>query len=222
MIRKGERHTMNPLDTLIKQHVAPVMKAAGFTKKGRTFRLVAPHGDHLLMEVRREAVDPGREVFDVTFTVVPLSHWEFVNRQYADPPQPDASGALATCPVMPPAEVAHEPDEEMPFRSRWAFVEPDTRDLCGRELARGLTEESIPAMVRLLDRRTLLEETRVNPNGELVRLRGRPMTEIFLRVDDDPVADVTALVDKAEAEGVFAPFVVWARERLARRAAQEH
>jgi hypothetical protein len=33
---------------------------------------------------------------------------------------------------------------------------------------------------------------------------------------------VTALVDKAEAEGVFAPFFAWARERLARRAAQEH
>lgn len=186
---------MNPLDTLIKQHVTPVMKAAGFTKKGRTFRLVA---------------------------LVPLSHWEFVNRQYAEPPQPDASGALATCPVMPPAEVAHEPDEEMPFRSRWAFVEPATRDLCGRELARVLTEESIPNMVRLLDRGTLLEETRVNPNGELVRLRGRPMTEILLRIDDDPVADVTALVDKAEAEGVFPPFAAWARERLARRAAREH
>jgi hypothetical protein len=212
---------MNPLNTLIRQHVAPVMKAAGFTRKGRTFRLAAPHGDHVIVEIDADAVDPDTYAFWVNFWMVPLPHWEFAYRQYAEPARPDASGALATCPVVPPAEVAHQPDEEGYFRNRWAFTEPDTRDLCGRELARLLTEESIPTMVRLLDRRTLLEETRVNPNGELLRLRGWPMTEIFLRIDDDPVADVTALVDKADTEEVFDPFVAWARERLARRAAQE-
>ncbi|MGW1540887.1 hypothetical protein ACWCPM_11705 [Streptomyces sp. NPDC002309] len=110
---------MNPLDTLVREHVAPVMKTAGFSKKGRTFRLAAGNGDHLFLQFDTHAVDPGRHVFDVTFSVVPLPYWEFVKRQHVDPPAPDASGALATCPVIPPAEVAHEPDEEMPFRSRW-------------------------------------------------------------------------------------------------------
>ncbi|MCG7205849.1 hypothetical protein [Streptomyces arenae] len=212
---------MNPLDTLIKQHVAPVMKAAGFTRKGRTFRLAAGTGDHLFLQFDTHAVDPGRHVFDVTFSVVPLPYWEFVKRDDVDPPAPDASGALATCPVIPPAAVAHEPDEEMPFRSRWAFTEPRTRDLCGSELARVLVEEDLPRMTRLLDRRTLLEETRTNPNGELVRLWGAAQSEIVLRIDDEPAEDVAALVDKAEADGVAPVLVVWARQRLWRRTAGE-
>ncbi|MFD5626945.1 MULTISPECIES: DUF4304 domain-containing protein [unclassified Streptomyces] len=49
---------MNPLDTLVREHVVPVMKAAGFAKKGRTFRLAAPNGDHLFMQ--RSAAGRGR------------------------------------------------------------------------------------------------------------------------------------------------------------------
>lgn len=96
--------------------------------------------------------------------MVPLPYWEFVHRQSIEPPTPNASGALATCPVVPPAEMAHQPEEEGYFHNRWAFTEPGTLDMCGRELARALTEEAIPRMVHLLDRATLLEETRINPN----------------------------------------------------------
>jgi hypothetical protein len=42
-----------------------------------------------------------------------------------------------------------------------------------------------------------------------------------LRVDDDPVADVAALLDKADSERdeFYQPFMDWVREGLARRAA---
>jgi hypothetical protein len=149
--------------------------------------------------------------------MVPLPSWEFAYRSHAGAGTPNASGALATCKVIPPDAAAHQPDEEGYFRSRWAFAEPDTRDLCGRELARVLTEEAVPWMVRLLDRRTLLAETRTNPNGELVRLGDATRSEILLRIDDDPVAEVSTLVDKAEAEGAFPPLIAWSRTRLARR-----
>ncbi|MFF2847375.1 hypothetical protein ACFVT5_13665 [Streptomyces sp. NPDC058001] len=212
---------MNPLDTLIREHVVPVMKAAGFAKKGRIFRRSAPNGDHAFLHIDADAVDPERFVFEASFWMVPLSSWEFAYRNHAGAGTPNASGALAACKVIPPEAAAHQPDEEGYFRSRWAFVEPDTRDLCGRELARVLTEEAVPWMVRLLDRKTLLAETRTNPNGELVRLDDATTSEILLRIDDDPVAEVTALVDKAEADGVFPPLVAWSRTRLARRTAQE-
>ncbi|MFD0304090.1 hypothetical protein [Streptomyces sp. NPDC127119] len=209
---------MNPLDTLIKQYVVPVAKAAGFTKKGRVFRLVSAHGDHLLMHFDTHEVDPEKCVFDVTFWIVPLPHWEFLRRQDVAPSEPRAGGALATYPVVPPAVVAHEPEEEMPFRSRWAFSEPGTRDVCGRELARVLVEEAFPRVTRLLDRKTFLKETRVNPNGELVLLRGAAQSEIMLRIDDDPIAEVIALVDKAEEDGLSPSVVTWARQRLKQRA----
>ncbi|WP_181804024.1 DUF4304 domain-containing protein [Streptomyces shenzhenensis] len=212
---------MNPLDTLIKQHVVPVMKAAGFTKKGRIFRRAAPNGDHVFLHIDANLVDPDKFVFEVSFWMVPLPNWEFAYRNLPKTLTPNASGALATCKVIPPDVAAHQPEEEGYFRSRWAFAEPDTRDLCGRELARVLAEDAVPWMVRLLDRRTLLAETRTNPNGELVRLGNDTTSEILLRIDDDPIGDVSALVDKAEADGAFPPFVDWARIRLARRAAEE-
>ncbi|MFD6289083.1 hypothetical protein [Streptomyces sp. NPDC060205] len=212
---------MNPLDILIKQQVVPVAKAVGFTKKGRVFRLAAANGDHLLMHFDTHKVDPKKYVFDVTFWIVPLPHWEFLRRQEVVPSEPHAGGALATYPVVPPAVVAHEPEDEMPFRSRWAFSEPKTRDICGRELARVLAEEAFPRVIRLLDRRTFLEETRVNPNGELVRLGGATQSEIMLRIDDDPIAELTALLDRAEEDGLSASVVMWARQRLRRRAIQE-
>jgi hypothetical protein len=49
---------VNPLDTLIREHAAPVMKAAGFTKKGRIFRRAAPNGDHAFLHIDADAVDP--------------------------------------------------------------------------------------------------------------------------------------------------------------------
>ncbi|MFC8519079.1 hypothetical protein [Streptomyces sp. NPDC057257] len=212
---------MNPLDTLIREYVVPVMKAAGFAKKGRSFRLTAPHGDTAVVLVDADAVDPEKYVFDVSAWMVPLPYWEFLHREFTKTSVPNASGALATFPVVPPRGVAHQPDDDGHFRNRWAFAEPDTRDVCGRELARVLTEDAIPRMVRLLDRRTLLEETRTNPNDGLVRLKDEVISRIVLRVDDDPVGDLTALIDKAEADGLFPPFATWARERLARRTAKE-
>ncbi|MFF1838008.1 DUF4304 domain-containing protein [Streptomyces sp. NPDC058231] len=40
---------MTPLDLLVKQHVAPVRKAVGFKKSGRTFRLIASNGDQAIL-----------------------------------------------------------------------------------------------------------------------------------------------------------------------------
>ncbi|MET7743250.1 hypothetical protein [Streptomyces sp. NPDC005385] len=211
---------MNPLDTLIREHVVPVMTAAGFAKKGRIFRLAVPNGDHAFLHIDADPVDPAQVVFEVSFWMVLVPSWEFAYRDNPMTGAPDASGALATCKVVPPAVAAHQPDEEGFFRTRWAFAEPDTRDASGRELARILADKTVPRMVRLLDRGTLLEETRTNPNDGLVRLRGALMTEFLLRIDDAPVPDVTALVDKAEAEDEWArPFAAWARARLAHRVA---
>ncbi|MGI5254828.1 hypothetical protein [Actinacidiphila glaucinigra] len=68
---------MNPLDTLIRQHVVPVMKAAGFAKRGRIFRRAAPNGDHAFLHIDADAVDPEKFVFEVSFWMVPLPCWEF-------------------------------------------------------------------------------------------------------------------------------------------------
>ncbi|MEU1697903.1 hypothetical protein [Streptomyces pseudogriseolus] len=207
---------MDRLDGFIKKHVASPMRASGFSKKGRVFRFANLRNDHLFMELERHSVDPEKCVFDVHFWIVPLSHWEFVNRQYVKSPAPDISGALVTFSVIPPTRFAYEPEDDGPFRSRWAFADPQ-EDSCGEELARRLEYTFIPQMMRLLDREALLREILPNPNGELVRLRNAVTSEIMLRIDDAPIESVQALVDKAEMGGEFLPLIQWARQRLARR-----
>jgi hypothetical protein len=120
---------MNPLDILVREHVVPVMKAAGFAKRGRIFRRAAPNGDHAFLHVDADPVDPAKTVFEVSFWMVPLPSWEFAYRDHPRALAPDASGALATGKVIPPDVAAHQPDGEGYFRSRWAFVDPGTRDL---------------------------------------------------------------------------------------------
>ncbi|MEU9341670.1 hypothetical protein AB0D74_10660 [Streptomyces sp. NPDC048278] len=63
---------MNPLDTLVKQYVTPVVKAAGFARKGGRFRLDAPNGDHAFLQIDAHPVDPLQVVFEASFWMVPL------------------------------------------------------------------------------------------------------------------------------------------------------
>lgn len=210
---------MNELSGLIREYVRPVMKEAGFTNKGRVFRWEGECGDCLLMDFQAHAVDPLRYVFDVSFWIVPLVHWEFVNRQYTDLPEPDVSGALATYRVMPPPRFAYQVDPEGDFASRWAFEKLEARDACGEELAARLRSEELPRVMRLLDHKMLWKGVKGNPGGPLLRLRGYAQTEILLCIDDAPVGEVASMIDRAEKKGEFPSFVVWARRRLQQRCA---
>ncbi|MGI5455051.1 hypothetical protein ACQEWB_18095 [Streptomyces sp. CA-249302] len=72
------------MDTLIREHVAPVTRAAGFAKKSRIFRRAAPNGDHAFLHIDADAVDPEKSVFEVSFWMVPLPSWEF---RVSEPPR---------------------------------------------------------------------------------------------------------------------------------------
>lgn len=207
---------MNPLDVLIRRYVVPVAKAAGCSKSGRTFRLVADNGDQAIFGFATHSVDPEMVVFEVNWHIVPLPYWEWITRQHAGAKKPDSSGALVTGRIIPPPEAAHRADEDLPFRARWAFPYEGSDEICGLALERALREEALPRMRHLLDRSNLLEVVRGTDVSLMTRmdpLRG----EIVLRVDSDPAEEVGALIDQEEEVGGFPPFVQWARQRLAQR-----
>ncbi|MFJ2593065.1 DUF4304 domain-containing protein [Streptomyces erythrochromogenes] len=209
---------MTPLDLLVKQHVAPVMKAAGFRKSGRTFRLVVGNGDQAVLGFARHFVDPGAVVFEAGYHIVPSPYWEWVNRYE---PSGSARAPLAFGPailtgrVMPPPHAAHAAGCGMPFRERWTLRE-DNGLTCGEALARVLHEDTVPQILHLLDRSNLLQECR-HPAMPVVRLVPLTRVEILLRVDDAPRDEIESLLADVQSAGPRDDFIAWTRRRLTTR-----
>ncbi|MGW2352787.1 DUF4304 domain-containing protein [Actinacidiphila glaucinigra] len=214
-----DRHfAMNPLDGLIRQYVTPAAKVAGFSKAGRTFRLLVANGDAALLGFFTHAVDPGNIIFDVHYYIVPVPYWAWITRHDHDARKPDISGAFLTGSVIPSAEVAHRPDGGIPFRSRWCFTpdEATSSSSCGVALERTLRDETFPQIRHLLDRRRLLEATA--SNDPFLSARMKPlMREIVLKIDDAPDDEITRLLSAAQAAGVMDSFIHWARTRFISR-----
>lgn len=214
---------MRPLDLLVREHVAPVMRAAGFKRSGRTFRLVADSGDQAVLGFVRHYVDPDAAVFDVGYRIVPAPYWEWINRQHRAGGQvsaPRAFGlAVVAGDVIPPPRAAHLPDYDGRLRSRWALRD-DNRHTCGEALASALRDEAIPQMVHLLDRTNLLQECR-RRTMPVMRLVPLTRLEIFLRVDDAPCREIEALLEDVQPAGPGDDFAAWVRRRLATRGLAE-
>ncbi|MFD9353461.1 DUF4304 domain-containing protein [Streptomyces sp. NPDC060031] len=209
---------MTPLDLLVKQHVAPVMKAAGFERSGRTFRLIASNGDQAVLGFARHYVDPGAAVFEVGYRIVPAPYREWMDRYSVDGETraPIAFGpAVLAGSVIPPLQAAHAPDSGMSFRDRWA-LRADNGLVCGEALAAVLRDETVPQIVHLLDRSNLLEECR-HPALPVVRLVPLTRVEILLRVDDAPKQEIESLLTDVQVASPGDNFATWTRQRLAAR-----
>ncbi|NEB08967.1 hypothetical protein G3I32_08770 [Streptomyces coelicoflavus] len=208
---------MRPLDSLVSEYVAPVMRPAGFKRSGRTFRFVSDSGDQAVLGFARHYVDPDAVVFDVGYRMVPALYWEWINRQHwasGEVGAPRAFGeAVVAGDVIPPPQAAHVPNFEGRLRSRWALREGN-RHLCGETLASALRDEAIPQMIHLLDRTNLLHECR-HPTMPVVRLVPLTRLEILLRVDDAPVRETEALLADVRPAGPGDDFAAWVRRRLA-------
>nr|WSX54223.1 DUF4304 domain-containing protein [Streptomyces sp. NBC_00974] len=209
---------MTPLDLLVKQYVAPVMKAAGFKKSGRAFRLTTSNGDQAILGFARHYVDPAAAVFEVGYRIVPAPYWDWITRHYAcgEAPSPSAFGsAVLAGRVIPPTHAAHAPDSTISFRARWALGEDNSLSY-GEAMATVLRDETVPQMVHLLDRSNLLQECR-HPALPVVRLVPLARVEIFLRVDDAPDTEIESLLADVELVSPHDDFITWTGQRLAAR-----
>ncbi|MFF5775870.1 hypothetical protein ACFY7Y_02805 [Streptomyces virginiae] len=209
---------MTPLDLLVKQHAAPVLKAAGFKKSGRAFRLTAGNGDQAVLGLARHYVDPHAAVFEVGYGIVPAPYWEWIDRHSAigSARAPIAFGpAVPAGQAIPPPHAAHAPDSVTSFRERWALRE-DNGLSCGEALATVLRDEAIPQIVHLLDRSHLLQECR-HPVLPVVRLVPLTRVEILLRVDDASNEEIESLLADVQLAGPHDDFITWTRQRLTAR-----
>jgi hypothetical protein len=71
----------NLLDIVIKNHVVPVLKDAGFVKSGKTFRRTASNGDVAVIDFQRSAGSwRDRIIFFVNLAAVPVTQHDWLCR----------------------------------------------------------------------------------------------------------------------------------------------
>lgn len=203
----------NPVDTVIGRYVTPVMKPAGFRKKGRSYRLTGDNGDLIIVEfdVRSE---PG--VFAVDFVMVPLSRWDWLNRNDLGLSAPGAGAGVVRCDIVPPQHVAHRFRAGPPFSYRWVVDQADEGTRCGTALADAL-KDRLPLMRQLLDRETVLREAS-DPDSDIRRLISKELLTLFLRIDAVDATGLEDLLARLEPDQPNRESIVdWARTRVAER-----
>jgi hypothetical protein len=116
--------------------------------------------------------------------------------------------------VYPPSNVEWPLGE---FKSDiWCIEDAESATRCGKHLARILTEETVPFLTRMLDRREQLALLHDPTEDEHLRLGSNSFGDVLLLVDDGPSPELEAALTDAERQG-DQELVSWARERLASR-----
>ncbi len=233
---------MNPLDAVLKDYVTPVMRAAGFKKSGRLYRLRADNGDYAMLDVWSRGINAfGSIAFGLMpcWATVPYVAWrrhlerdngdEVPGSEYAirgemvAPPEEFWEGIgskphmeLVRQTTLPPEMVARL--EGLPPSSDpvWALNPSRGLDSGGKALAQRLESVTVPMLKRLLDRSELLKESELP--REVSVLDGTDRREVLgvvLRVDDAPPAEVLAYLETLPHD--FESLADWARSRLAAR-----
>lgn len=214
------------LEPVLKEFVTPVMKAAGFRKSGKTYRLGPARGDQALVNFQSTLMDFGSTTaFYVNVAVVSRARFEFHN---LDTPagidrEPTVAWGLLRDRLWPPSDVEIRRPETSPFRSEiWGFGndDEDRARRCGQQLAAELGETWLPWLTRMLDRPTLRQFLR-DPASEVptMTLTG-PWADAFLLLDDGPSPALDQALAEMKTAGleVADEFLPWATERAAHAA----
>ncbi|GAB2575611.1 DUF4304 domain-containing protein [Kribbella endophytica] len=168
---------MNPLDQLLKDHVTPVLTEHGFAKAGKVYRREAGTGDLAFVVFRRWQTGVGEHAeFVVNVSVLPTTQWAWLvhDQPKTAGRKPQYGDGLWQGQVAAPAEfAAGEWDTE-----RWRIADPSDVDRVGAGLAQVLTEQTVPMLTRMLDRKqflTMIEDPAYKPglgHGEVMLLVG--------------------------------------------------
>ena len=184
---------MGALDQLLRDHVSPVLEAAGFVRRGRTYRLIADNGDQAIIAIERTAGSRGDVVeFYVHAAVVPVPYWAWIQHVFptVGDRAPDYSDGLWRHRVEAPPTC--RADAGPWTTDLWLLAGPSAVASCGEQLATILRTETAPLTTSLLNRATFLALTR-DPTKPLGVSIGP--ADLMLLVDEGPSPEL----DKAIA-----------------------
>lgn len=202
---------MNPLDQLLKDHVTPVLIAHGFAKAGRIYRAEAATGDLAYVAFKRWETGDHMDVV-VNLSVLPTTQWAWLchDQPKTATRKPGPGDGLWQGHVPPPAPyAADEWTTEL-----WRVTDLDQ---VGAVLARTLAEDTVPMLLRMLDRAEFL---RMIQAPDTTLKPGLGHGEVMLLVDEGPSAALDQALAWYEARDpeewpAAHELAHWARQRAA-------
>ncbi len=195
------------VSVFFRDYADPILRAQGFTKKGRTYRRRGGNGDIAFVNFQASSgAHPEAYVFYVNLAVAPLPWIAWLRRQWGDAEtfEPTAGYGLYADRLR-----------SNRFWETWTIDSDEAGHSVGRRLAEMLPPR-LEELVSLLDRREFLRRVREGP--ELPR--SGIDVEIIMLLDDGPLEQLEPLLDDMEeSRGAGPEFAEWARSWIQTRRA---
>jgi hypothetical protein len=196
------------LDRTIRERIAPIMKAAGFKRKGRLFWLESAMGDRAFLWFSPFKLGEHDAEFFVDAGIVPAAYADFVTR--------DGDSAVMTGTALWSLRLTVPGKQGYVGRDLWSF---DAGDEEATEKLTATIRDVVPGLVQLLDPAHLLEHVR-DPSTRPQEIRLPRQNAITLLLSEHGSADeLEGLLVALEEPGVdpsgdLAEFI---RHRVAHR-----
>lgn len=155
---------MRPLDQVVRDRIAPVLREAGFKRRGRWFRRENDRGDAACVYVRAFRLGVHDAEFFVNRYVLPKIWWDFTSRDGSG----GAFGLWSDRLMVPGMEPPRARNSSVNLPDHWSF---DLSDQPAGHLLSDTLAGSLPEFLALLDPLVLLDYARTAP-----RVPGRKIT----------------------------------------------
>lgn len=212
----------NLLDEVLKEYVTPLLAAAGFVKKGRTYRLRNDRNDYAIVHVATSSRIGDAQGFRIMWGISPEPSRRIRAFGFGvdfDPSAvPDWGESQLEMPI--PAPEGSLMGEVAPLHFDDLFgLTPERRASIGEVLAAIVRDQIVPGAARLLDRQVLAEHILEYRDSEVLRSHSRPAAKALILLDDAPTSEILELVEQAESEGARPVLTDWIRAQVAARGA---
>jgi hypothetical protein len=195
------------LDQVIRDRIAPNMKRAGFSRKGRLFWRESPLGDRAFLWFSPFTLGQHEAEFFVEASIQPAIYVELLTRTGERPLT--AGDALWTGRIPMPGK------HTLALRDHWSFDGDD--DTAVEHLA-DLVGRAVPRLLHLLDRENLLAYVRdPSTRPQEIRIQPRENAVTLLLAGQGPSDELERRVVALEAADPADPLAAFIRARATAR-----
>lgn len=198
---------VKPLDVFLRDHVRPLLKEKGFSKKGRDFRLVAPNGDMALVNFLAWRMDYCEVEFIVDVGILVSSHVEW-QKEMLDSEESSIANALWWTRLRSP--FAYRETQFLPTDT-WVLNFDDEERISFFLAELASLADRLRAMI---DRHHLISVVR-DPATEIQQLRpSREHALALLLVDEGTSRELEEALRALESQNPADDVASWIRARL--------
>lgn len=198
---------MKALDQVVRDRIAPIMKRAGFTRKGRLFWLETPLGDRAFLWFSPFTLGQHEAEFFVEASIQPATYVDLITRTGKRPLT--AGDALWGGRIPVPGK------QTLALRDHWSFDGDD--DTAVEHLA-ALVGQAVPRLVHLLDRESLLAYVRdPSTRAQEIRIQPRENAVTLLLAGQGPSDELEHRLMALDAADPGSPLAAFIRSRATGR-----